>query len=341
MTVTHVNKLSLVAGTRGSALALAQTQSVVDLLQRKNKRKGLSLSIVTKVIKTSGDDLYRKKKIRTRELTGKDSFTREIDLALMRGDIDFAVHSLKDVPVEKSTALHHDQLEIGAFPKRERPYDVLISRNPRIKRIEDLPENARIGTSSLRRGIQLKLFRPDLEIVEIHGNVPTRIKKMQEGKKNEERQANHDLDAVILAEAGLRRLKIKYDRRSVVPSGIILPAVGQGCLAVMVRSNDYRIKRIIKLIDDKRTRLCVTAERSFSKELGGGCNTPIAALAKITKDSIEKQKITLVGLVAGESKSKPSGTKSNFVIRDAIEGNPKDARKLGTKLARKLKAMLK
>ena len=312
-----INKEILAAGTRGSALALAQTQSVIDILHRKNK----GLSIKTQVIKTSGDDLYRKRNSR---LTGKDSFTREIDLALIKGEIDFAVHSLKDVPVEKtgSRIRSNKKLEIAAFPKRESPYDVLISKNGKTK-LEDLRENARVGTSSLRRGIQLKLFRPDFEIVEIHGNVPTRIKKMRE---------NEDLDAIVLAEAGLKRLNIEYEFVEVISSKVMLSAVGQGCLAVMVRSNDYSTKQTMKSIDNETTRLCVTAERAFSKELGGGCNTPIAALARMNGTNIK-----LEGLIAGESNS---AIKANFVIRNEIEGKAEHAKILGRKLARNLKAML-
>lgn len=313
-------KEELVAGTRGSALARAQTQSVIDLLQRKNK----GLSIKTKVIKTSGDDLHRKP---NSKLTGKDSFTREIDFALIKGEIDFAVHSLKDVPVEKTAGLQSKKLEIAAFPKRESPYDVLIPKNKDSK-LESLRENARVGTSSLRRGIQLKLIRPDLEIVEIHGNVPTRIKKMRDGEYE-------NLDAIVLAEAGLKRLNIRYDSDNIISSKLMLPAIGQGCLAVTVRSKDYRTRRMIKSIDDKKTRLCVTAERSFSKELGGGCNTPIAALA-----TFYRGRIRLEGLIVGESKM-TGGIKSKFVIRNATEGKAKGALNLGRKLAQNLKAMSK
>jgi hydroxymethylbilane synthase len=333
------NKQVIVAGTRGSDLALAQTQTVIGLILSKNKGRP-QISIETKVIRTLGDDLYRKKTSSGRKLTGKDSFTREIDLALLRGDIDFAVHSLKDVPVENTVEIQDNKLDIAAFPKRESPYDVLISKNKEIKKIEDLPENARVGTSSLRRRFQLKLFRPDLKIVEIHGNVPTRIKKMHENGQ-EENENSLQLDAIVLAEAGLKRLKIEYDSRSVISSEIMLPAVGQGCLAVKVRSKDYRTKRIIKAIDDEETRLCVTAERSFSKQLGAGCNTPIAALATIDRKSRMKHKMALVGLIAGESKLRTQGVRSIFVIRDMIKGKPREAQNLGIKLAQTLKAMSK
>ena len=311
-----IKEKTIVAGTRGSSLALAQTGLVIKLIQRKNKR----FSFDTKIVKTSGDNLQRR---RNSTLTGKDSFTREIDLALMRKEIDFAVHSLKDVPIEDTLGSKEPKLEIAAYPKRESPYDVLISRN-RESTLQTLPENARVGTSSLRRGIQLKLLRPDIEIVAIRGNVPTRIKKMRESESN--------LDAIVLAQAGLRRLNISDEANEVIPSDVILPAIGQGCLAVSVRSNDYRTKQIVKSIDDRRTRLCVSAERAFSKELGGGCNTPIAALA-----TMKGSKIKLRGLIVGETSS--TSAKSNFVIRDEIEGKAEEGENLGRKLARTLKAM--
>jgi hydroxymethylbilane synthase len=322
--------IQLVVGTRGSALALAQTQAVIGLLEKQyngihQEKLRRRISITTKVIKTSGDDLYRK---RNSKLTGKDSFTREIDLALIKGDIDFAVHSLKDVPMQQASRPQGTKLEIAAFPKRESPFDVLISRNDDdFSKLEDLKENARVGTSSLRRGIQLRLARPDLEIVEIHGNVPTRIRKLLD---------DPNLDAIVLAEAGLKRLHIKYNPNQVIPSEIMLPATGQGCLAVSVRSKDDKTKKIIKSIDDKNTRLCVLAEQAFSRELGGGCNTPIAALATFNGSS---KTIRLEGMIAGETTR--SGVKANFVVRDAIEGKAKDARSMGRKLARKLKAMIK
>lgn len=309
----------LVAGTRGSPLALAQTQDVIDLIQSKNP----GVVIEKKKIITSGDDLYRKK---NPKLTGKDLFTRQIDLALIRGDVDFAVHSLKDLPAEKTIGSKDKKLEIVGFPKRESPFDVLIAKRDGMT-LQTLPENARIGTSSIRRAIQLKLFRPDFQIVEIHGNVTTRIKKLG---RNEP-----DLDAVVLAQAGLKRLGIEDQYvDEVISTDVMLPAVGQGCLAVTVRANDRRTKRIVRSIDDKKTRFCVNAERAFSKELGEGCNTPIGALA-----TIKGSRIKLQGLIGGEAKSKRF--KSDFVMRDELEGNVADAESLGIKLARRLRAMSK
>jgi hydroxymethylbilane synthase len=302
---------ALVVGTRGSDLALAQTNIVIELLRHKLQ----NLSIKVKIIKTTGDDLRRNPNSR---LTGKDSFTREIDIQLIKGEIDIAVHSLKDVPVENES----NELEIVAFPKRETPLDVLISRKGS-QSLRTLPPGARIGTSSLRRKVQLKVFRPDLEIIEMHGNVPSRIKKLRDGPLG--------LDAIILAAAGLKRLDIANEIDETISSDTVLPAVGQGCLAVMARSSDDKTKRLVKLIDDEKTRACVMAEREFSKELGGGCNTPVAAYAKPVGS-----RVILKGLFAGEEGS----GNTNFVIKDQIEGKASEASILGRKLGRKLRSVL-
>lgn len=298
------SKHILKVGTRGSDLALVQTRIVLDALRRKNK----TLFFEQIVIKTSGDDLSRKKKA----LSGKDSFTREIDQALLSGEIDFAVHSLKDVPLDSSK-----EITIAAYPKRESPLDVLVSRR-KGSTLETLKFGARIGTSSIRRAIQLKIFRPDYEIVEIHGNVPTRIRKMRlEG----------DLDALVLAQAGLNRLDMDKEIDQVIPDKVVLPAIGQGCLAITARTKDKRTNNILKTIDHEKTRICVSAERAFSKELGGGCNTPIAGLA-----TIKNNEIRLKGLVVGEIGSK---FKSNFLIREEMKGKKPEV--LGRALARKLR----
>jgi hydroxymethylbilane synthase len=314
-----LDKTVLVAGTRGSDLALAQTQIVIDLLRSKYPK----LAIEKRIIITSGDELQQRR--RNPNLTGKDSFTRQIDLALIRGEVDFAVHSLKDLPVENANGSNEKKLEIAAYPKRESPLDVLIPKKEGMK-LETLPQNARIGTSSIRRAIQLKLFRPDFHIVELHGNVTTRIRKLA-------RDEESNLDAIVLAQAGLNRLGIEHQYLSqVLPSSIMLPAIGQGCLAVSVRSNDMKIKNIIRSIDDRKTRLCVSAERAFSKELGEGCNTPIGALA-----TIKGPKITLQGFIGGEARSKKF--KSDYVMRDTLVGKAERAKSLGTRLARKLRSM--
>lgn len=286
-------KESIVVGTRASPLALAQTKIVINLLKRENKQ----LRFEIKKIKTEGD----------LGVNGKDTFTKAIDRALESSEIDLAVHSMKDVPV-----LTSKKLEISAFPKRESPYDVLITKRKR-ETLDTLPKSAKIGTSSVRRAIQLTAARPDIEIVEIHGNVQTRLKKLR----------TTDLDALILARAGLKRLKLNQGK--ILSKEVMLPAPGQGCLAVMTRRNDPRIRKIASTIDDEDTRSAVTAERAFSRTLGGGCNLPIAALATVNGD-----KLVLDGMVESTN-SRP------VIARSHIEGARKDADKLGRKLALQLK----
>lgn len=305
----------IIIGTRGSALALAQTKIVLNLLKRKNRDKKLRFQIRT--IKTEGDtDLYRKRSTGT----GKELFTRTIDRALVAGEIDVAVHSLKDVPVEGS---YSSKIEIGAFPKRESPYDVLITKK-KGDTLSTLPKNARIGTSSARRAVQLRSFRPDLEIIEIHGNVQTRIKKLK----------SSNLDAIVLAMAGLKRLKLAFRIGKRLPKSLMLPAAGQGCLAVAIRKGDHRTRSIVSEIDDKHTRLAVNAERAFSRELGGGCNLPIAALATLSRNS--PRKLVLDGLV---ELSSPNGGGVR-VARSRTSGRAEEAESLGKTSALKLKRIV-
>jgi hydroxymethylbilane synthase len=305
---------TLVVGTRGSDLALAQTEYVVQSLSKKNDRVEFS----QKIIKTSGDEggLVRPK------TTGKDAFTREIDLALLDSKIDLAVHSLKDLPID-NRADSDPKIEIVSFPPRESPFDVLISKSRR-HTIDTLPKGSRIGTSSVRRSIQLKSYRPDFTIVEVHGNVPTRIRKLRSG--------DLDLDGLVLAEAGLNRLGIQSEIDEVISPEIVLPAVGQGALAITARSNDSFVKSIARSIDDYRTRQCVSAERRFSEEFGGGCNTPIAALATMNRDR------TVMRIVGVASRSAEYSLNENEpLVREKISGPAGSPARLGRRLARKLK----
>lgn len=303
---------TIVVGTRGSVLALAQTRLVVRLLKRSNRSREIKFE--TRSIRTEGDDLYRRT---GSKLSGKEAFTGTIDRALEEGRIDVAVHSLKDVPVEN---FPKRKMELRAFPKRGSPFDVLISKR-KGSRLESLPAGSKVGTSSLRRAIQLKSFRPDLEIVEIHGNVNSRIRKMRNSP---------ELDAIVLAKAGLDRLRLLNEEEQVLPTEIMLPAVGQGCLAVAVRSDDAQTAKLVSKIDDVSTRECASAERAFSRKLGGGCNLPIAAFACVAKNG---KSLLLEGLVADQHAD------SNFVMRDSIQGSTKDAELLGEALALRLKAM--
>jgi len=297
-------------GTRASPLALAQTKIVTDLLRK--QKEGANFNFETIKIRTEGD-VNGTKTATSSTSSGKDSFTRAIDVALESCEIDIAVHSLKDLPADPLYGL-----EIAAFPKRESPYDVLI---PRIKgqTLGSLPGSAKIGTSSRRRAVQLRAARPDVEIVEIYGNVQSRIEKL---RKEEE-----DLDAIVLARAGLNRLGFA-DFGSVLPKEIVLPAPGQGCLAVVVRKNDPQMRSIVSMIDDADTRSAVLAERSFSRELGGGCNTPIAALATVAKN-----KLILEGMVE-------SPKSDSLVARSRMEGKRDEAETLGKQLAVQLSGFI-
>lgn len=297
--------ISLVIGTRASPLAVKQARIVANLLRKKNKTVDLRIKI--KKIVTTGDVQIQRG---VYPGTGKDMFTKSIDTALSDGQVDIAVHSLKDVPVQSS-----DSFEVAAFPKRDSPYDVLISKNG--ETLASLPKNARVGTSSVRRAIQIKSFRPDIKVVEIHGNIHTRLKKLGE------------LDGIVLAKAGLNRLGISRGR--VIQRNHMLPAVGQGCLAVVIRKGDKISHEMVSKIDDEDTRTAVIAERSFSRELGGGCNLPIASLGRIMHS--RPKQVMLEGLV----QSNGFAASRNLVARSFISGPAKDAELLGVRLARKMK----
>jgi hydroxymethylbilane synthase len=297
---------TLVVGTRGSELALIQTRLVIEMLQVRNG--GVRLEIHEKVIRTAGDEGLSTG-------TGKDSFTKEIDRSLLAGEIDVAVHSLKDV---SSEGAFDTGLEIGATPVRESPFDVLISKDGK-STLNSIRDGARIGTSSVRRQMQLKAYRPDFEIVSVHGNVTTRIRKMKSGEWN--------LDGIVLAEAGLKRLSLAGEITEIIPTEVMLPAVGQGCLAVLVRSDDKETREFLSGIDDQSTRDCVSAERAFSREFGGGCNEPIAALARINGDEMK-----LEGAVLN-----PNSGETAAVLRRSLTVSAYDHATLGKDLAREIR----
>ena len=191
---------------------------------------------------------------------GKGLFVKEIEDALLRDEVDIAVHSMKDVPMELP-----DGLEIGVMSEREDPRDVLISKDK--GRLEDMPTGARIGTGSLRRGFQLLHFFPDIKLVPIRGNLDTRIRKIQ----------TDGLDGIIVAAAGLKRMGWADRITQVIPMEIMLPAVGQGVLGIELRKNDEAVRRTVSFLNHPRTWVEVSAERAFLKRLGGGCQLPVAA----------------------------------------------------------------
>ncbi|MDG6994953.1 MAG: hydroxymethylbilane synthase [Nitrososphaerota archaeon] len=294
-----------IVGTRGSPLALAQTNLVVAALNERFPETKFEIKVIT----TVGD-----KPNRHINASGKDSFTGTIDEALLGGEVDFAVHSLKDVPAEQKG------VEIAAFPKRDSPMDALVSKEARTRFFE-LPEGACIGTSSARRAVQLKAARPDLNILEVTGNIQTRLSKL--------REPNSKFDAMVLAEAGLRRLGLCNEVNEILSTRVMLPAPGQGCLAVAVRKDDQTTRRLVSGIDDPDTRLVAICERSFSRALGGGCDLPVAALAKVIATN-GRRKILLEGLV------KSPNPRSELPARGSEEGELSEAENVGKTLAAKL-----
>ncbi len=247
---------TLRVGTRGSPLALAQTDEVVGRLRAIRP----DLRTETVVIRTHGDEGYRED-LGT-ALDGKRAFTKRIEDALLEGRIDFAVHSLKDLPTETAAGL-----VIAAIPPREDPRDVFVARDAMTP--DDLGPGVRVGTSSLRRRAQLLSRWPGLEIIDLHGNVNTRLRRLD----------SKDFDAVVVAAAGIRRLHIGDRSTHPLSPDVMTPAPGQGALAVEARKGDRPILNLLAAIDDPGTRLTTEAERAISARVGGGCNIPFGALA--------------------------------------------------------------
>ncbi|MEW6416680.1 MAG: hydroxymethylbilane synthase [Nitrospirota bacterium] len=342
-------KKRIVIGTRGSKLALYQAEFISSEL----KRLYPDFEIELCKIKTTGDKILD---VPLAKVGGKGLFVKEIEEALLKNEVDIAVHSMKDVPTEFPDGLH-----LAVICKREDPRDALIinqksrvrsqesnpplpSGNPPTPPLEkggeggfesmghggitksliyDLPNDATIGTSSLRRSCQLLNIRPDLKIQQLRGNLDTRIRKLDEGQFN----------AIILAAAGVKRLGLKDRITEILPVDISLPAIGQGAIGVECRVNDEVINNLIALLNHPETSLCVRAERAFLKRLEGGCQVPIAAYARIINNPPTPPLVKggeggllimdgLVGSISGDR-----------VIKGHIEGNPEHAESLGITLA--------
>lgn len=294
-----MRKNHLVIGSRGSQLALWQT----NFVKRKLEEFFPALNLEIKIIKTTGDQLVD---VALAKIGDKGLFTRQIETALLNGEIDLAVHSLKDLQT-----VQPEGLEIGAVSERETPNDVLIAKS--YASIDDLPKRARVATGSLRRKSQLLNYRPDLQIFEIRGNVPTRLKKFEES----------DLDAMILAFAGVHRLGLDGVIKQIIPFEIMLPAVSQGAMGVEIRSGDVELKELLQKLNDEKTHVCVAAERSFLRALEGGCQVPIGAYAFLKDDKI------FLEAVAGSADGKVN-------LRDSISGEKENAARLGEQLAQNL-----
>ncbi len=260
---------TLIIGTRGSLLALRQSETIQTLLER----LWPELRVRLEIIKTTGDKIQD---VPLAKVGGKGLFVKEIEEALMDGRVDLAVHSMKDVPSELP-----EPLELAVVPKREDPRDVFVSE--RWDRLEDLPEGAVVGTSSLRRGAQLKAVRPDLRVESLRGNLDTRLRKVREGR----------YDAAVLAAAGLHRMGWHDRITQYLEPDTFLPAIGQGALGLEIRKNDPRVRRLIAPLHDENTARAVAAERAFLHRLEGGCQVPIAGHAVVHDETV-----VLTGLVA-------------------------------------------
>ncbi|NOY06236.1 MAG: hydroxymethylbilane synthase [Chlorobi bacterium] len=249
-------------GTRGSELALWQAHYVRDTLQA--KFPGLEVVIV--VTKTKGDKILDSP---LAKIGDKGLFTKEIENLLLDGTVDLAVHSLKDIPTSVPRGLH-----IAAVTRREEAHDVLIARH--VRTIDDLPEGAVIATSSLRRKSQLLHYRPDLNIVDVRGNLNTRMKKFD----------SSSWDGMILAYAGVKRLRMEHRISQALPMEIMLPAVGQGALGIETRKDDDRVQSFVRKLDHPATHACTRAERALLRTLEGGCQIPIGAFARMRKGRV-------------------------------------------------------
>lgn len=292
----------IVIGTRGSKLALWQTNWVKTALE--THHHGLQVEIL--IISTKGDRVLDVSLPKLGE-QGKGLFTKELEDAIFERRVDLAVHSLKDLPTELPAGLG-----IGAICEREDVRDALVARDG-VQNFAELPQGARVGTSSLRRQAQLKAVRPDLQIEPVRGNVDTRLRKIEEG----------GFDAVILAAAGLHRLGYGARITEHLPAELVLPAVGQGALAIETRTDDKSVNDLVRVIDHEPTRQACNAERAFLKGLGGGCLVPIAAHARIESDVL-----TLAGLVAS--------TDGQEIVRGELAGRKEDAETIGQALADEL-----
>ncbi|HNT87235.1 MAG TPA: hydroxymethylbilane synthase, partial [Candidatus Hydrogenedentes bacterium] len=292
----------VVIGTRGSLLARTQSDWVAAQL----RAQWPDFEVVIEHIATRGDKI---RDVPLAQVGGKGLFTKEIEVALLDGRVDLAVHSLKDLPTELP-----EGLALGAVPVREDPRDALVSKGRAT--LDALPSRARVGTSSLRRRLQLITRRPDLEVVDLRGNVPTRLRRVSEG----------DLDAAVLAAAGLRRLGQSAIIAQALPPEVMLPAAGQGALGIEIRADDERIMALLGFLQDSAAAAEVAAERALLAALGGGCQTPVGALGRVEGD--------LLRLYAGICD--PDGGR---VLRTEIEGRIEDAGTLGRRAAEVLLRM--
>jgi len=286
--------------TRGSNLALWQAYHIRDLLEKEH-----GVQVELNIIKTKGDKILD---VPLAKIGGKGLFVKEIEQALIDDKADIAVHSMKDVPMEMP-----EGLTLYASPEGETPYDCFVS--VKYKCVEDLPQGAVVGTSSLRRKLQLAKNRPDLQIKDLRGNVNTRLAKLEAG----------EYDAIILAKAGLVRLELDEHIKQTFNTEEMLPACCQGILGIQIRENDERIMKMLDFLRHDETEIRVTCERAFLRKLEGGCQAPIAGHSVIAGN-----KIVMRGIVADLD--------GKTFINECVEGSVDDAEKLGIELADKILA---
>ena len=292
---------TFVVGTRGSRLALRQTDLMVQALRSHHP----DLEIEVREIRTEGD---RRPQESLSLIGGQGIFVKELEAALLRRDIDLAVHSLKDVPTELAPGL-----TLAAMPQRADPRDALVSRNNAT--LAQLPPGARVGTGSARRAAQIRALRPDIETIDIRGNVDTRIRKVDDG----------EFDAAVLAVAGLERLGLLDRAAEVLATDVMLPAVGQGALTIEARDDDSEVIDLLRAVDHRETRLACEAERAFMKRLGGGCLLPFGALATVDGDEV-----TAHGFIADAEGAR--------AFRAKVSGAAGEAEAVGVQLAEALLA---
>jgi hydroxymethylbilane synthase len=294
-----LKKDKIVIGTRGSELALWQTNWVKDRLQKNFP----SLIISVEIIKTKGDFISD---TALSKIGDKGLFTKEIEQHLLNGNIDLAVHSLKDLPTELPKGLR-----IGAVSERTDQRDVFISNG--YSSIDELPHGASVATGSLRRRSQLLNYRPDLNITDIRGNIKTRLQKLDDS----------GWDAMILAYAGIHRLSLGYKIRQIVPTDIILPATCQGIMAVEIRENDKEVRDMLKTIDNHNSEIESRAERSFLSRLEGGCQIPVGIYSKAESYSLYME--GFIGSLDGK-----------IAFRERIIGSDSQPESIGRNLANML-----
>ena len=298
-----MKKDTIIIGTRSSKLALWQAEYVKGRLEEQYPERKVALKLMT----TKGDKILDAP---LAKIGGKGLFTKELETDMLEGGIDLAVHSLKDMPTEVP-----EGLVIAAITKRLDPGDAVVS--PKYKTFANLPPGARVGTSSLRRKAQLLHARPDLDICDLRGNVNTRLQKLED----------EHFDAVILAVAGLKRLGFGGRITEVLPKSMVLPAVGQGALAIETRAEDAEVRALIAFLNDPATADCAKAERAFLGHVEGGCQVPVGVYATPSGENMLHVEAVIASLDGAR------------LYRDSLDGSAEKAEKLGVELAEKLLSM--